>query len=65
MAVHRGRGDGQFLPFENYPPGSVNGTRWVQAGDFNGDGKPDVVAIITGGQFSGPGAVMVYLNKTP
>jgi hypothetical protein len=65
LQILRGLGNGQFGPVEPYGPGSLNGLRWSQSADFNGDGKPDAVGVVTGGQFTGPGAALVYLNATP
>ncbi len=65
LNVLRGHGNGQFGPLEGYGPGSVNPLAWVQLGDFNNDRKLDAVLYISGGQFSGPGAAIVYLNASP
>ena len=43
IAVYLGNGDGTFQAGVNYPAGeSLN---YVAIGDFNGDGKPDLVAV--------------------
>ncbi len=42
VSVMLGKGDGTFQAAANYPTGP--GTWGVAVGDFNGDGKPDVVA---------------------
>jgi hypothetical protein len=42
---HRGKGNGQFYPMENYGPGSISGSYKVAVGDFNKDGKPDAVML--------------------
>jgi hypothetical protein len=37
-----GHGDGTFRTVQNYPTGYDRGGSFVVAGDFNGDGKPDL-----------------------
>jgi hypothetical protein len=44
VSVFRGHGDGTFDPAMSVPNPSVFGPRSLLAGDFNGDGFPDVVA---------------------
>ena len=41
VAVYLGNGNGTFQTPKSFSTGGVNGT-WVVAGDFNGDGKPDL-----------------------
>ena len=53
VSVLLGRGDGSFLPNQDYPAG--DGTNSVAVGDVNGDHKPDVVS-------AGDNTVSVFLN---
>src|SRR5580704_405525 len=56
LSVLTGNGDGTFQPGVVYPAGeSLN---YVAIGDFNGDGKPDLVAVDAGVG----GAVITLLN---
>ncbi|MGA9355609.1 MAG: FG-GAP-like repeat-containing protein [Terriglobales bacterium] len=57
VIVDIGRGDGTFA---NYVNRTVPGSPYaLVAGDFNGDGKPDLAMT----NFSNPGLVAVLLNK--
>jgi len=49
IGVLLGNGDGTFQPLQIYAPGwnpayGYGGVNWVVVGDFNGDGKADVIA---------------------
>src|SRR5262249_8144147 len=45
VSVLLGNGDGTFQDHVDYSsPATNSGASWVVVGDFNGDGKPDVVA---------------------
>ena len=48
VSILLGNGDGTFRPSREYAAGTS--TVSVAVGDFNGDGKPDLV-VVTGGQF--------------
>ena len=66
VSVLLGKGDGTFQAAVNYdlPPGS-GGATWVGVGDFNNDGKPDIVTLTTtAGCGSGQGdCVAVFLGN--
>jgi hypothetical protein len=53
VSVLLGRGDGSFLPKQDYPAGE--GTDSIALGDVNGDDKPDVLS-------TGDNTVSVFLN---
>jgi hypothetical protein len=55
-----GQGDGTFEPPVSYKVGMA--PRWIAAGDFNHDGRPDLVAVNSGPSASGNTA-SVLLNK--
>jgi hypothetical protein len=44
VSVVLGEGGGAFTAATNYAVGNVASTAWVVAGDFNRDGRPDLVA---------------------
>jgi FG-GAP-like repeat len=49
LSVFMGNGDGTFLPHVDYPIGFPTDLLWsVVAGDFNGDGHPDVAVTELG-----------------
>jgi len=52
-----GNGDGTFQPAASYLVGTS--PDWIAAGDFNGDGKPDLAVS------NSAGSVTVLTNTTP
>jgi uncharacterized protein (TIGR03437 family) len=64
VSVLLGNGDGTLRTAVNYGVGSFSALDIV-AGDFNGDGKLDIVvaAGATGSNFSSPGALALLLGK--
>jgi hypothetical protein len=64
LSVLLGNGDGSFGNALRFDAGL--GPRSVAAGDFNGDGVPDLAVGITGKESpTGSGTVSVLLNQTP
>jgi hypothetical protein len=62
ISVLLGKGDGTFGPPLSFPVGGNNPTG-IQAGDLNGDGRPDLVVTI-GGQPTAPNNIVsVLLNS--
>lgn len=57
IAVLLGNGDGSFQPAVNYSSGPQPSS--IQIGDFNGDGKLDLVTL----NFDNGGQISVYLGK--
>jgi|GEM_PF-1992579 len=57
VQVVYGMGDGSFSPADFYPLAGV--PEYVASGDFNGDGRPDVVASVNGS------ALTVLLDLAP
>jgi hypothetical protein len=55
LLILQGNGDGAFTPALSY----ASGTGPIAVGDFNGDGKPDIVAAD-----DGTNNVYVLLNAT-
>jgi hypothetical protein len=55
VSVLLGNGDGTFQPAVSYPS-SEQGASGLVVGDFNGDGKPDIVA-------TQPGSVALFLGN--
>jgi hypothetical protein len=45
VSVYSGNGDGTFKSGVLYPAGTDVGGQFVASGDFNGDGKPDLVVV--------------------
>jgi FG-GAP-like repeat/FG-GAP repeat len=57
IAVLPGNGDGTFQAAVNYSTGAQPSS--IQTGDFNGDGKPDLVTL----NFDNGGQISVYLGN--
>jgi hypothetical protein len=67
VAVLYGNGDGTFQPAVDFPaavPGQTAPTG-VAIGDFNKDGKPDIVVASSTGCCPHQGGISVLLNSTP
>ncbi len=66
LQVFSGRSDGGFDGPANYPIPAVPSVYQVVAGDFNGDGKPDVAMVMASnsqGARIDPLPIAVYLNQ--
>jgi len=50
VSVLKGKGDGTFQHGVFYPVGTVSNLNYVALGDFNNDGKPDLVTVNTHGE---------------
>ncbi len=61
FSVLLGNGDGTFKPHADYPTGY--GPRWISTGDFNKDGKPDLVIADAGDAINIGSTVSVHLGK--
>lgn len=52
VALHRGNGDGTFAPYERFPArgnyGAGGGEQVIAVGDFDRNGKPDLVTVGSG-----------------
>ena len=57
IMVLLGKGDGTFQPAQFYPAGNFSLS--IVSGDFNADGKPDIVVVNS----TEPGSVTVLLNQ--
>jgi hypothetical protein len=63
IGVALGNGDGTFLAVKDYPNPGTGSVQDMVLGDFNGDGKPDVL-ITTAGATSGPfSTTYLFLNN--
>jgi hypothetical protein len=58
VTVYNGNGNGTFQEGVFYQVGSYEGGQFVAAGDFNGDGKPDLVVV------NGVNAIITTLLNT-
>jgi uncharacterized protein (TIGR03437 family) len=59
--IFLGKGDGTFGPGASFPVGAY--PLYLVAGDFNGDGKPDLAASVLAVQTNAPGTVAVLIGK--
>ena len=64
FAVYLGNGDGTFAKpaFIPFPQVNMYGSWSLAAGDFNKDGKPDLV--VGNSTFNGAGRLVIYLNTS-
>lgn len=60
VSVLLGNGDGTFQPHKDFAAGRV--PNWVAVGDFNGDGKLDLV-VVNGQGNGGPSTVSILLGN--
>ena len=62
--LYIGKGDGTFQAPVNipFPRVGVTGSWSLAAGDFNGDGKPDLAVANAG--MNGEGRIYIYLNTS-
>lgn len=59
VSILLGNGDGTFQTAVNYIAGANNGSNWLAAGDFNGDGRLDLVIGNLGSNASGNVSILL------